>query len=183
MDRQACRRSYGRRASSEAAPAGEVSTNWRASAQARRYEIRFSAAARRAIAQRLPKPLLPLCWSSAMPRVGAQPQRVDCLGPLAGCYGCATYRIVTGSTSSSRIAHVQNIHHCLKQPQPVPAPNRAPSCQYVPKWRSSQSCHRCTACNHTPSTIQALEHDMHQLKVNLGARPSMDYSPLVIPVK
>jgi mRNA interferase RelE/StbE len=63
-----------------------------------RYEIRFQAAARRAIAERLPESVAAAVLEFCDAALALSPHRVGkpLFGPLAGCHGArrGTYRIV-----------------------------------------------------------------------------------------
>ena len=70
-----------------------------------RYEIRFQAAARRAIAQRLPEVVAAAVLEFCDAALAVNPHRVGkpLYGPLAGCHGArrGTYRIVYRSTRTA----------------------------------------------------------------------------------
>ena len=80
-----------------------------------RYEIRFQAAARRAVAQRLPEAVAAAVLEFCDAALAASPQRVGkpLFGPLAGCHGArrGTYRIVYRIDESSHVVHVLDIDH------------------------------------------------------------------------
>jgi mRNA interferase RelE/StbE len=80
-----------------------------------RYEIRFQAPARRAIADRLPESVAAAVLEFCEAALAVNPQRVSkpLFGPLAGCHGArrGTYRVVYRIDESSRIVHVLDIDH------------------------------------------------------------------------
>jgi len=82
---------------------------------ARRYEIRFQAAARRAIAQQLPQAVAAAALEFCAAALTENPHRAGkpLFGPLAGCYGArrGTYRIVYRIDQGSRVVHVLDIGH------------------------------------------------------------------------
>jgi len=91
----------------------------------RRYEIRFQAAGRRAIAQRLPEAVAAAVLAFCDAALAVNPHRVGkpLYGPLAGCYGArrGTYRIVYRIDEESHIVHVLDIDHrseIYRRPQP-----------------------------------------------------------------
>ena len=81
----------------------------------RRYEIRFQAAARHAIAQQLPEAVAAAALEFCAAALAENPHRVGkpLFGPLAGCYGArrGTYRIVYRIDEDSRVVHVLDIGH------------------------------------------------------------------------
>ena len=89
------------------------------------YEVRFQAAARRAIAQRLPETVAAAVLEFCDAALAVNPHRVGkpLYGPLAGCHGArrGTYRIVYGIEEDSRVVHVLDIDHrseIYHRPQP-----------------------------------------------------------------
>jgi mRNA interferase RelE/StbE len=82
---------------------------------ARRYEIRFQPAARRAIAQRLPEAVAAAVLEFCDAALAVNPQRVGkpLFGPLAGCHGArrGTYRIVYRIDEGSSAVHVLEVDH------------------------------------------------------------------------
>ena len=80
-----------------------------------RYEIRFQAAARRAISQRLPETVAAAVLEFCDAALAVNPHRVrkPLFGPLAGCQGArrGTYRIVYRIDEAARIVHVLDIDH------------------------------------------------------------------------
>lgn len=80
-----------------------------------RYEIRFQAAARRAIAERLPETVAAAVLEFCDAALADNPHRVGkpLFGPLAGCHGArrGTYRIVYRIDDSTRVVHVLDIDH------------------------------------------------------------------------
>jgi mRNA interferase RelE/StbE len=80
-----------------------------------RYEIRFQAAARRAIAERLPETVAAAVLGFCDAALADNPHRVGkpLFGPLAGCHGArrGTYRIVYRIDDSTRIVPVLDIDH------------------------------------------------------------------------
>ena len=80
-----------------------------------RYEIRFQAAARRAIAQRLPEAVAAAVPEFCDAALAVNPHRVGkpLYGPLTGCHGArrGTYRIVYRIDESSRLGHVIDVEH------------------------------------------------------------------------
>jgi mRNA interferase RelE/StbE len=80
-----------------------------------RYEIRFQAAARRAIAERLPEGVAAAVLEFCEAALAVNPQRVGkpLFGPLAGCHGArrGTYRIVYRIDESDHVVHVLDIDH------------------------------------------------------------------------
>jgi mRNA interferase RelE/StbE len=90
-----------------------------------RYEIRFQAAARRAIAQRLPEAVAAAALEFCDAALAVNPHRVGkpLYGPLTGCHGArrGTYRIVYRIDEDSHIVHVLDIDHraeIYRRPQP-----------------------------------------------------------------
>ena len=85
---------------------------------AQRYEVRFQAAARRAVAQRLPESVAAAVLEFCDAALAANPQRAGkpLFGPLAGCHGArrGTYRIVYRIDENSRVVHVLDIDHRLE---------------------------------------------------------------------
>jgi mRNA interferase RelE/StbE len=82
---------------------------------AQRYEIRFQAAARRAIAERLPETVAAAVLEFCDAALADNPHRVGkpLFGPLAGCHGArrGTYRIVYRIDEASRVVHVLDVDH------------------------------------------------------------------------
>ena len=82
---------------------------------AQRYEVRFQAAARRAIAQRLPEAVAAAVLEFCDAALAVIPHRVGkpLFGPLAGCHGArrGTYRVVYRIDESSLVVHVLDIDH------------------------------------------------------------------------
>lgn len=80
-----------------------------------RYEIRFQAAAQRAIAERLPETVAAAVLAFCDAALADNPHRVGkpLFGPLAGCHGArrGTYRIVYRIDDSTRVVHVLEIDH------------------------------------------------------------------------
>ena len=90
-----------------------------------RYEVRVQAAARRAIAQRLPEAVAAAVLEFCDAALAVNPHRVGkpLYGPLAGCHGArrGTYRIVYRIDEDSHIVHVLDIDHrseIYRRPQP-----------------------------------------------------------------
>jgi mRNA-degrading endonuclease RelE of RelBE toxin-antitoxin system len=90
-----------------------------------RYEIRFQAAARRAIALRLPEAVAAAVLEFCDAALAINPHRVGKLlfGPLVGCHGArrGTYRIIYRIDEDSQIVHVLDIDHrseIYRRPQP-----------------------------------------------------------------
>ena len=79
------------------------------------YQIRFQAAARRAIAQRLPETVAAAVLEFCEAALAVNPHRVGkpLFGPLAGCHGArrGTYRIVYRIEENARTVHVLDIDH------------------------------------------------------------------------
>ena len=89
------------------------------------YEIRFQAAARRAIAQRLPEAVAAAVLEFGDAALAVNPHRVGkpLFRPLVGCHGArrGTYRIVYRIDEDSHIVHVLDIDHrseIYRRPQP-----------------------------------------------------------------
>jgi mRNA interferase RelE/StbE len=89
------------------------------------YEVRFQAAARRAIAQRLPVAVAAAVLEFCDAALAVNPRRVGkpLYGPLVGCHGArrGTYRIVYRIDEDSHIVHVLDIDHrseIYRRPQP-----------------------------------------------------------------
>jgi mRNA interferase RelE/StbE len=82
---------------------------------AQRHKIRFQAAARRPIAQRLPQAVAAAVLEFCAAALAVGPHRVGkpLFGPLAGCHGArrGTYRIVYRIDENSRVVHVVDIDH------------------------------------------------------------------------
>ncbi|MEZ0366726.1 type II toxin-antitoxin system RelE/ParE family toxin [Mycobacterium sp. pUA109] len=80
-----------------------------------RYEIRFQAAARKAIAQRLPEAVAAAVLKFCDTALAANPRRVgkSLFGPLVGCHAArrGTYRIVYRIDEASRVVHVLDVDH------------------------------------------------------------------------
>ena len=80
-----------------------------------RYDIRFQAAARRAISQRLPEAVAAAVLEFCDAALAVSPHRVGkpLFGPLAGCHGTrrGTYRIVYRIDESTRTVHILDIDH------------------------------------------------------------------------
>lgn len=80
-----------------------------------RYEVRFQAAARRAISERLPESVAAAVIEFCDSALALSPRRVGkpLFGPLAGCYGArrGTYRIVYRVDDQSQIVEVLDIDH------------------------------------------------------------------------
>jgi mRNA interferase RelE/StbE len=78
-----------------------------------RYDLRFQAAARRAIAQRLPEPVAAAVLEFCDSALAVNPHRVGkpLFGPLLGCHGArrGTYRIVYRIDEGTRTVHVLDI--------------------------------------------------------------------------
>jgi mRNA interferase RelE/StbE len=90
-----------------------------------RYEIRFQAAARRAIAHRLPEAVAAAVLEFCDAALAVSPRRVGkpLYGPLTGCHGArrGTYRIVFRIDENSGVVHVLDIDHrseIYRRPQP-----------------------------------------------------------------
>jgi mRNA interferase RelE/StbE len=89
------------------------------------YEVRFQAAAWRAIAQRLPEAVAAAVLEFCDAALAVNPHRVGkpLYGPLAGCHGArrGTYRTVYRIDENSGIVHVLDIDHrseIYHRPQP-----------------------------------------------------------------
>jgi mRNA-degrading endonuclease RelE of RelBE toxin-antitoxin system len=82
---------------------------------AERYEIRFQAAARRAVSERLPESVAAAVLEFCDAALAASPQRVGkpLFGPLAGCHGArrGTYRIIYRIEEKTRTVHILDIDH------------------------------------------------------------------------
>jgi len=80
-----------------------------------RYEVRFQAAARRAIAERLPESVAAAVLEFCEAALALSPRRVGkpLFGPLAGCYGArrGTYRIVYRIDEQAHAVQVLDIDH------------------------------------------------------------------------
>ncbi|MPZ25428.1 MAG: type II toxin-antitoxin system RelE/ParE family toxin [Micromonosporaceae bacterium] len=80
-----------------------------------RYDVRFQASARRAIAQRLPESVAAAVLEFCESALATNPHRVGkpLFGPLAGCHGArrGTYRIVYRVDEGTRTVHVVDIDH------------------------------------------------------------------------
>lgn len=90
-----------------------------------RYEIRFQATARRAIAQRLPEAVAAAVLKFCDAALAVNPHRVGrpLYGPLASCHGArrGTYRIIYRIDEDSHIVHVLGIDQrpeIYRRPQP-----------------------------------------------------------------
>ena len=112
-----------------------------------RYEIRFQAAARRAIAERLPESVAAAVLEFCEAALAVSPRRVGkpLFGPLAGCHGAqrGTYRIVYRIDEQAHAVQVLDIDHradiyhrplrlwganvCPKPHRCARYPNRSPS--------------------------------------------------------
>jgi mRNA interferase RelE/StbE len=82
---------------------------------AERYEIRFQAAARRAIAERLPESVAAAVLEFCDAALALSPRRVGkpLFGPLAGCHGArrGTYRVVYRIDEQARVVEVLDVDH------------------------------------------------------------------------
>jgi mRNA interferase RelE/StbE len=80
-----------------------------------RYELRFQAAARRAISRRLPEAVAAAVVEFCAGPLAHEPYRVGkpLFGPLAGCHGArrGTYRVVYRIDEDTRTVHVLDIDH------------------------------------------------------------------------
>jgi mRNA interferase RelE/StbE len=80
-----------------------------------RYEIRFQAAARRAIAERLPESVAAAVLEFCAAALALSPRRVGkpLFGSLAGCHGArrGTYRVVYRIDEQTRVVEVLDIDH------------------------------------------------------------------------
>jgi mRNA interferase RelE/StbE len=80
-----------------------------------RYEIRFQAAARRAITERLPESVATAVLEFCEAALALSPRRVGkpLFGPLAGCHGArrGTYRVVYRIDEQARVVEVLDIDH------------------------------------------------------------------------
>jgi mRNA interferase RelE/StbE len=79
------------------------------------YEIRFQAAARRAIAERLPESVAAAVLEFCEAALALSPRRIGkpLFGPLTGCHGArrGTYRIVYRIDEQAHIVDVLDIDH------------------------------------------------------------------------
>jgi mRNA interferase RelE/StbE len=79
------------------------------------YEIRFQAAARRAIAEGLPESVAAAVLEFCEAALAPGPRRVGkpLFGPLAGCYGArrGTYRIVYRLDEQAHVVEALDIDH------------------------------------------------------------------------
>jgi mRNA interferase RelE/StbE len=79
------------------------------------YEIRFQAAARRAIAERLPESVAAAVLEFCEAVLALSPRRVGkpLFGPLTGCHGArrGTYRVVYRIDEQAHIVDVLDIDH------------------------------------------------------------------------
>lgn len=82
---------------------------------AEHYEVRFQAAARRAISERLPEAVATAVLELCEVALAASPHRVGepLFGPLTDCHGArrGTYRIVHRIGERTRSVHVLDIGH------------------------------------------------------------------------
>lgn len=80
-----------------------------------RYEVRFQAPARRAIAQRLPESVAAAVLEFCDSALAMNPYRVGkpLFGPLAGCHGAlrGTYRVIYRIDDDSHTVQVLDIDH------------------------------------------------------------------------
>jgi mRNA-degrading endonuclease RelE of RelBE toxin-antitoxin system len=80
-----------------------------------RDDLRFQAAARRRIAQRLPEPVAAAVLEFCDSALAVNPHRVGkpLFGPLQGCHGAwrGTYRIVYRVDEGTRTVHVLDVDH------------------------------------------------------------------------
>lgn len=80
-----------------------------------RYEIRFQAAARRAIAERLPESVAAAVLEFCDAALALSPRRVGkpLFGPLAGCRGArrGTYRVVYRIDEQAGVVEVLDTNH------------------------------------------------------------------------
>ena len=80
-----------------------------------RYEVRFQAPARRAIAERLPESVAAAVLEFCDSALAVNPHRVGkpLFGPLAGCHGArrGTYRVIYRIDDDSRTVQVLDIDH------------------------------------------------------------------------
>jgi mRNA interferase RelE/StbE len=85
------------------------------SEDAGRYEVRFQAAARRAISHRLPEAVAAAVPEFCDAALAVSPHRVGkpLFGPLAGCHGArrGTYRIVYRIDEHAHTVHVLDVDH------------------------------------------------------------------------
>jgi mRNA-degrading endonuclease RelE of RelBE toxin-antitoxin system len=79
------------------------------------YEVRFQAAARRAISQRLPEAVAAAAIEFCAGPLSHEPHRggKPLGGPLAGCHGArrGTYRVVYRIDERTRTVHVLDVDH------------------------------------------------------------------------
>jgi mRNA interferase RelE/StbE len=79
------------------------------------YEIRFQAAARRAIAERLPESVAAAVLEFCEAALALSPRRVGkpLFGPLAGCHGArrGTYRVVYRIDEQAHVVEVLDLDH------------------------------------------------------------------------
>ena len=82
---------------------------------AKRYEIRFQPAARRAFSDRLPESVAAAVLEFCDAALAVNPHRVGkpLFGPLAGCHGArrGTCRIVYRVEANTRTVHILGIDH------------------------------------------------------------------------
>jgi mRNA interferase RelE/StbE len=80
-----------------------------------RYQVRFQAAARRAITHRLPESVATAVLEFCGATLAENPHRVGkpLFGPLTGCHGArrGTYRIVYRIDEDTATVHVLDIDH------------------------------------------------------------------------
>lgn len=98
-----------------------------------RYEIRFHAAARRAIAERLPESVAAAVLEFCEAALALGPRRVGkpLFGPLAGCHGArrGTYRIVYRINEQAHVVEV------LVTLRPPPGGETVRKARAVPAFR------------------------------------------------
>jgi mRNA interferase RelE/StbE len=79
------------------------------------YEMRFQAAARRAIAERLPESVAAAVLEFCEAALALSPRRVGkpLFGPLSGCHGArrGTYRVVYRIDEQAHVVNVLDIDH------------------------------------------------------------------------
>jgi mRNA interferase RelE/StbE len=79
------------------------------------YEVRFQAAARRAISHRLPEAVAVAVIEFCAGPLAENPHRVGrpLFGPLAGCHAArrGTYRVVYRIDEKERTVHVLDVDH------------------------------------------------------------------------
>jgi mRNA interferase RelE/StbE len=79
------------------------------------YEVRFQAAARRAISHRLPEAVAVALIEFCAGPLAENPHRVGrpLFGPLAGCHAArrGTYRVVYRIDEKERTVHVLDVDH------------------------------------------------------------------------